>query len=342
LTTSPIPVLFCTDTNYWQHLGAALASLLASNTRHQFRIIVCSIDSDLDSQTKIRQISAEFGNATVEFIRFTPNQRESLPISGHITLAGYLRLFMAEYIPASVEKLLYLDCDIIVRKDIGALWAADIDDYLAAAVLEPWYPTSSTMPHYIERDRRSLGFRPGDAYFNSGVMLVNLARWRSQNLLAKFLTCANQKYSSLTFWDQDILNCVLRDQIAFLNPRWNFLAIFAEMLPRHLGLTRDEFLSIRRDPAIVHFTTGFKPWQYVPEPQYKRYYWEALACTPWKGTAPLGYTPGNVVRKTLLMKRLKQLVRLHGAGWMYFLSRLLRKPIIWSHLHPPPSHVTLA
>jgi lipopolysaccharide biosynthesis glycosyltransferase len=329
--TTPIPVLFCTDSNYWQHLGAALASLLASNTRHQFRVMVCTISPDLENEAKISQIVKTFGTATVEFIHFTPNRQNALPISGHITLGAYLRLFMTEYVDPTVDKLLYLDCDLIVRKDIESLWSADIDNYLAAAVLEP----------YLE-EHESLGFARGDAYFNSGVMLINLARWRSQCLLNDFIACANERYSALAFWDQDILNSVLRGQVAFLSPRWNFLAIYAEMLPQQLQLTREEFLRIRRDPAIIHFTTRFKPWQYVYEPQYKRFYWDALACTPWKGAPPLGYTPSNVVRKTLMMRRLRQLVRLHGARCIYVFGRLLRRPMVWSHLDPPPSHITLA
>jgi lipopolysaccharide biosynthesis glycosyltransferase len=292
--------------------------------------MVCSLDPDPENEARIRQIIADFGNAAVEFIRFTPGGEKSFPINGHITLGAYLRLFMAEYVDPSVDRLLYLDCDLIIRKDIGPLWAVDIDNYLAAAALEP----------YLE-EHEALGFIPGDAYFNSGVMLINLERWRGQNLLASFIACANERYSALTYWDQDILNCVLRGQVAFLNPRWNFLAIYAEMLPEQLRLTRDEFISIRRDPAIIHFTTRFKPWQYIPEPQYKGYYWQALSLTPWKGTAPLGYTPGNVVRKTLLMKRLKQQIRLRGARVTYVLSRLLGRSMLWSDVAPPPSHLTL-
>jgi lipopolysaccharide biosynthesis glycosyltransferase len=330
LTTLPIPVLFCTDSNYWQHMGAALASLLVSNTRHQFRIMVCSIQPDPESESKTRQIAVEYGNATVEFIRFTPDI-ESFPISGHITPGAYLRLFMTEYVDPTLEKLLYLDCDLIVRKDIEALWAVDIDNYLAAAALEP----------YLE-EHQALGFAPGDAYFNSGVMLINLTQWRSQDLPAKFIACANQRYSALTYWDQDILNIALRGQVAFFSPRWNFLAIYAEMLPEQLRLTRDQFLSIRRDPGIIHFTTAFKPWQYIPEPQYKRCYWEALSLTPWRGVAPQGYTPANVLRKALKMKRLKQQVRLHGALSIYVLSKLVKRPMLWSDVSPPPSHLTLA
>ena len=330
MSKSPIAVLFCTDNNYWQHLGATLASLLSSNGRHRFRIMVCSLQPNPENEMKIRQIAAEFGNATVEFISFTPNHSESLPINRYISLGAYLRLFVAEYVDPTLEKVLYLDCDLIIRKDIAALWEANIDDYLAAAVVEP---------HFHENP----GIFPGEPYFNSGVMLINLARWRSEeDLLARFIACAKQKFSLLPYWDQDILNIVLRGRVAFLNPRWNFHAIYAEMLPEQLGLTRDEFSSIRRDPNIIHFTSKFKPWHYIPEPQYKRLYWEALSRTPWKGVAPLGYTPGNVLRKVLTMKRLKQQIRLRSARFSYVLSRMVRRPILWSDVGPPPNHPTLA
>jgi len=331
LPTPPITVLFCTDNNYWQHLGAALVSLLGSNAQHQFRIIVCSMQKDEESETKIRRIAAEAGNAGVEFVNYIPSHRESLPINRYITLGAYLRLFMADYVDQTVEKLLYLDCDLIVRKDIGPLWAANIDDYLVAAVPESYFGVHD-----------DLGFSRDVLYFNSGVMLVNLERWRREDLITKFIACAIEKSTALAYWDQDILNIVLRGQTAFLSQRWNFHAIYAEMLPEHLGLDREEFFNIRRDPTVIHFTSRHKPWQYFPEPQYKRYYWEALARTPWKGIAPQGYTAINSLRKVIKLKWLKQQIRLHGAQVIYRFSRFSGKRMLWSEVVPPPEHVTVA
>ena len=103
------------------------------------------------------------------------------------------------------------------------------------------------------------------------------------------------------------------------------------------GLARDEFLSIRRDPDIIHFTSKYKPWHYLPEPQYKHLYWEALSRTPWKGVAPLGYTPANVLRKALKMKCLSSRIRLRSARLSHVLSRMVRRPILWSDVGPPPT-----
>jgi lipopolysaccharide biosynthesis glycosyltransferase len=329
LNPSPIAVLFCTDTNYWQHMGATLASLLASNGRHQFRIMVCSLKPDAENEAKIRQIAAEFGNATVEFICFTPTDLDALPVTRYIGLGAYLRLFVSEYVDATLDKVLYLDSDLIIRKDIEALWAADIQDYFAAAVVEP---------HFHENP----GITAGEPYFNSGVMLINLARWREGDLVRQFIACAKERFSMLPYWDQDILNIVLRGRVAFLSPRWNFHAIYAEMLPGQLRLSRDEFLEMRRDPDVIHFTSKHKPWHYLPEPQYKRFYWEALSRTPWRGVAPQGYTPLNVLRKIVKMKRLKQQIRLRSAHLSYFISRMGGRPILWSEVAPPPNHPTLA
>jgi lipopolysaccharide biosynthesis glycosyltransferase len=329
VSKSPIAVLFCTDNNYWQHMGATLASLLSSNARHQFRIMVCSLEPNPANEMKIRQIAREFGNATVEFILFTPKHREALPVDRYISLGAYLRLFVTEYVDPKLEKLLYLDSDLIIRKDIQALWSADIDAYFAAAAVEP-------------RFHENPGIVPGEPYFNSGVMLINLSRWREAGLVDQFISCAKEKFSVLPYWDQDILNIVLRGQVAFLSPRWNFHAIYAELLPEQLGMTRDEFSSVRKNPDIIHFTSKDKPWHYIPEPQYKRRYWEALSCTPWKGAVPVGYTRGNALRKMLKMKRLKQQVRLHGAQSFALLSRLVRRPVLWSDVAPPPNHLTLA
>jgi lipopolysaccharide biosynthesis glycosyltransferase len=109
-----------------------------------------------------------------------------------------------------------------------------------------------------------------------------------------------------------------------------------------LRLSRHEFLNIRRDPDIIHFTSKHKPWHYLPEPQYKYRYWEALSRTPWKGAPPLGLTPRNVVQKIVKMKRLKQQIRLHGGSVIYTVSRLLGRRMLWSDVVPPPEHLIVA
>ncbi|ADW71446.1 glycosyltransferase family 8 protein [Granulicella tundricola] len=263
-----IPVLFCTDHHYWKHLGVAIASLLAANPSLRFRIIVCSMIENLAAEPKIREIFP-----AVEFVRYNINQY-GFRTDRNITIASYLRLFMTEFVDLAIDKLLYLDCDMVVCGNIQSLWETDLSVSSLAAVPEPY------------AGQAALGFKAGDPYFNGGTLLINLKLWRAENLLEQFLRYANLHAEHLLAHDQDILNGVLRGRIIALSYRWNFHAPYADCSPGQLRIGAREFAQIRKLPAIVHFVGSAKPWSFDEEPHYKDLYWRARALTPWQTPAP--------------------------------------------------------
>jgi lipopolysaccharide biosynthesis glycosyltransferase len=301
-----ISVLFCTDQHYFQHAGAAIASLLRANAAHDFRIFVCSEKRDLESEEKLLAVSSQFGNASITFLEFNLAQHSQLRVDRYLTIAAYLRLFLTEFLDQSVGKVLYLDCDVIVTDDIGELWQTDLGGALVAAVPEPYsHP----------------GFGPGETYFNSGVLLIDVTRWRAANVLSAFLQFAEENSAVLTCHDQDILNHTFRNKVRFLDCRWNFHSSFADFSPETLRLSPDVFDQVRRSPPIVHFALEYKPWFYTYEPHYKSLYYEALALTPWSTYRPPDRTRRSIVLKLIKMKYLKERLRWYAPG----LARSLKK-----------------
>jgi lipopolysaccharide biosynthesis glycosyltransferase len=275
-------------------MGAAIASVLRANSGHDFQIFVCSERRDREAEEKLSATVSRFGNASIAFLEFNLSKHGHLRVDRYLSIAAYMRLFVAEFLDPQVEKILYLDSDLVVSGDIGELWQTDLHGAFLAAVPEPYLVTS----HW--------GFGPADTYFNSGVLLIDVAQWRSENLLPAFLKFAEEHAADLNCHDQDVLNHVCRGKVEFLDYRWNFQSRFAFFPAELFGMSPKTFREVRRMPKIVHFTTKYKPWIYEYEPHYKRLYTEALSLTPWKDSRAADRTPREFLRRLVRMKYLKE------------------------------------
>lgn len=262
-STGVMTILFCIDDNYWPHLSAAIASLTTSNPAGRLRIIVCSSSRSPENEQRIRIVASN-----VEFIHYEPPPMV-LPTGRYLTLATYLRLFMTEYLDSSIDKVLYLDPDMIVCRDLGSLWSIDLGTGPVGAVPEP-YPVP-----------KELGFVETDRYFNAGTLLVNLRQWRAENALEKFLSYIADNQERLFACDQDALNGVFRGRIKALDYAWNFHAPYADLSAEDLRITKADLRELRANPGIVHFAGPAKPWRRDYEPHYKQLYRNAISGTPW-------------------------------------------------------------
>jgi len=309
-----ISLLFCADGPYFQHLGAAIASVLRANPGHDFEIFVCSEARQPQAEEKLSAIASRFKNASITFLEFSiaGSHGKELRLDRYLTMASYLRLFLTEFLSPTIEKVLYLDCDIIVTGDIGELWQTDVSDVYLGAIPEPYFAQHP-------------GFERGDTYTSSGVLLVNVARWRAENVLPRFLRFAEENIAVLTCHDQDVLNNVFKGKIRFLDYRWNFQTSFADMEPEDLKMDAATFREVRSSPSIVHFTGKYKPWFYKYQPHYKGLYYEALAFTPWSGYRPADRTPSAVVRKVLTLKYVKERLNWYAPGLANSLRRMMGK-----------------
>jgi lipopolysaccharide biosynthesis glycosyltransferase len=277
-------VLFCINESYWQHLAVVAASLMANNPSSKFRFVVVSASKMKDTSIAKARSMVEAQGSTLETVVYdSPENYERLPVHSHLTHEMYLRLFMTQYLDSSMDRILYLDSDIVVCSDVTELWNTDLSDAYLGAAPEP----------YDHKQRAPLGFGPDDLYINSGVMIVNLAKWRSDDVVSKFLAFANTHREILASPDQDIINGVFRGHIRDVGYQWNWQALMPRFLPEELELSSEQFDQIRRSPRVVHFTSRYKPWFYRWQPHYKARYMHYLTKTPWSGTRPADHTAKN-------------------------------------------------
>ncbi len=238
-----IPVFFSTDSNYVPHLCATIASV-ARNCSHalDFKIL-----SDTLPQVAKQNIVKSAQPHTVEFFEINPSDFATFDVKlEHLSLAACYRYIIPKLCP-DIDKAIYLDCDLIVLADLAELFNQNIDSLYAAVADD-----------YVRKEHiASLGL---GRYFNSGVLLLNLAKIRQDNLMEKFFRYSEELSGKSKYLDQDVLNLAFAEKVLWLHPKWNASAPIFRKIPKSAP-SEELVLEACQDPAIVHFTGPDKPWK---------------------------------------------------------------------------------
>lgn len=268
--------IVCTiDNNYVQHCAVMLASLFDNNPKLKFKIFIVTDGISSQNQTKLTEF-LDSCNHFFSLITVDESIFINAPVSQHISIAAYFRILIPELIDSNIDKVLFLDSDMVICRSITPFWNIDISQYSHAAVENP-----CTAADY----KSNLGMSEDSFYFNSGVLLINLQMWRQLNVLQKSLEFINQYPEKIHYWDQDALNSVLENQWLKVESEWNaHTAFFKTSNYEELGITSREYHQTRYNPAIIHFTGGgsCKPWHYNCTHPFKGVYYKYLSQTPWR------------------------------------------------------------
>ncbi len=190
---------------------------------------------------------------TTHSIRPSHLQLASMPYDLHFPREAAFPLLLAELLPESLERVLFLDADLLVMDDLAKVWECAPDDCVVAAVADSAVPLCSS-PRGV-KSWQGLGIAADASYFNGGVLLIHLARWRQREVTAKVHRYLNTTFEPIDFLHQEAMNAVLWNEWKPLDARWNLLASQAGRLHQHLA--SDAW----RHPGIVHFAGRLKPWR---------------------------------------------------------------------------------
>ncbi len=174
----------------------------------------------------------------------------------------------------------------MVKDCLLTLWDMPLGNHPVAAVEEPHFAR-----HHV------LGLPIGTPYFNSGVMLINLAAWRQTQVSEQAIQFLQDHPNKIEFWDQDALNVVLAGEWLPLHPRWNQQTIHFEPHKHCFPLDGQVLEECLMQPAIIHYTAKFKPWHYWCEHPLKAEYYRYLRLTPWKNFQLPENRPWNRFRR---------------------------------------------
>jgi lipopolysaccharide biosynthesis glycosyltransferase len=253
-------------------------------------VVVSRATEELDEQ-KLRRSLNQFLNYSLRFRRFTPPEDRLLPLNprAHYTIDTWTRLWVAEFFPDDVDRVLYLDSDIVVVGDIAPLWTVDLQGGLLGAVDIPG------SDHGVSH----LGLRAEDGYFNAGVLLIDLKQWRETRAMETVLGYVDA-YPELMMRavDQEALNACFHGRRKRLEYKWNVVWSFYRE-PVDLPLARQELEEVRREARIIHYNSAVKPWSYFCDHPRKADYEKYLRMTEWRDFVPPDRTLVNMLRKRL-------------------------------------------
>ena len=272
-----IKIVAACDDNYVQHLAVMLCSLL-ENTKKKNIIQINIIDGGISQENKhkINNFIQNKYNTDVKYLKIDHKIYNRFPISYHFTHTIYYRISIPLLFDSSVNKVLYLDSDIIVKDDVSKLWDIDLSNYFLAAVESP----------NVKRNYCDLNMSKNSKYFNSGVLLINLQKWRQHNITEKTIEFIAKNQDKITWWDQDSLNSVLCNKWLPLPLRWNQQSSFFEQQSYLQNKNNSDFIDAINNPAIIHFSSLRKPWEYISRHPHKKEYFYYLSLTPWQNFKP--------------------------------------------------------
>lgn len=299
-----INIMYTSNNGYAYQLISSIHSLLKNNKT--FEEIYCYIvDDNIEAQNKKKIIAFQEKHPcfTVNFIDFRNIEYKlnGLKDSTGYKKIGYARLLISDLI--NEKKLLYLDCDTIINGDLLELWNTNLDEYYFAAVQDNPALYAVT----------AIGMTDVDRYINAGVMLINITKWKEDNIENKCLLMIRQYNGFVQHHDQGIINGVCREQIKIIQPKFNCMSQFfsynAKQIKQLYNMknyyTQKQLDEAIEAPIIIHYISKFydRPWNEGCNHPFKElYYQNVIEAGLELNFAPSGLKYKVKIRRFILQK----------------------------------------
>lgn len=267
------------DSQYVRFCSVTLASIFENNQNESFFIhVICNGLSSNDENSLTRLVRSYHSN-----IRFyVPDEKllEGFAIkrfSKRISMATYYRCFLADVLPSDVDRVIYLDCDILVLNKLRPFWETDLEGQGIAVIRDTAASESSRY--------QVLHYPLTYSYFNAGVFLADLNYWRKMDVTEQSITLYHEHPERIIFNDQDILNILFCDKKIEVSEKWNMQDGFYRRKRKDGVLISDAEM---KAPAILHFTNR-KPWEYDNQHPLRHLFFVYQDYTDWKGNTPFNF-----------------------------------------------------
>ncbi|MFB3166860.1 glycosyltransferase family 8 protein [Neobacillus sp. 179-C4.2 HS] len=252
-----LQIVTVSNDNYAKHTAVLLTSLLENKkSNNPINIYIIGSISE-GNKSNLKESVKRFGIG-ITFFSIDPALFQNFKLTKHFKQEVYYRLLIPQLLESTINKAIYLDSDMIIRDDITQLWDINIDDYFLAA----------SRKSYLKRKQKELSIPNEFGYFNSGVMVINLSKWRENNVYQLVIDYLINNESKIDYVDQDGLNGVLYDKYLNFDKRWN--------------LTTGDLKRLKNkkiNPSIIHFSGKDKPWKNGHK--YQNEYFKYLNLTIW-------------------------------------------------------------
>ncbi len=260
MASSSIHVALAFDNNYWAPAYTVMRSIcFHSRAVERFEFHLCEYGVSEAHRADLDRISQEF---PVRIHHYDVLQLESfckaeamLPAQGNLHSVIYARMLLDQLVPEDVGRMIYLDCDTLVATPLEELFETDLEGKTLGAVAD-----TQSMKGKMGYDIRAKAdiFNPADDYFNSGVLVIDMERFRRAGVLSHMQKFQETGIIDRLYYDQDMLNLIFRGDWHGLPWRYNVID------PRHAHETLQ--------PKILHFTGGHKPWKLITKAAFASTY----------------------------------------------------------------------
>ena len=255
-----IPVALTVDRNFLRGASATVRSIAASPGDDPVVVHICHGGITAAEQEKFLAGLPKGGRVTVDFVDIAAVVEacglSKLKHSLWFTPAASYRLLLPS-IFRNEDRLIFLDADLVVLRDLGELYRTDLHGNWLGVVRGFGYPGFVAKSKKRQEWHKETGL-PIETYFNAGVQLIDCAAFRTHDLVAALLKSAAENNGRFIWPDQDALNVVCRGHVQFLDDRWNVTVASCRSLAEKPGGER--FAALLEDPFILHYTGRVKPW----------------------------------------------------------------------------------
>lgn len=256
-----IPIFFACDEGFVKYTMVSMKSIMENADRsRKYHIYILHMGITKAIQVKVLAMADE--EFAIDFVDVTDKMRsiaDKLPIRDYYSNTTYFRLFIPDMFP-QYRKALYIDSDTIVVGNIAELYDHKLGKLYAGVCPDRVVAQTDILGDYVEK---VLGVKRA-RYFNAGVMLMNCSQFRENHLLDEFLEMLHI-YLFVVAQDQDYLNLICKNQVLYMEPKWN-AQVFGE-----LACPEEEV-------GLFHFNMAAKPWHYE-DCRLAEYFWKYAKMT---------------------------------------------------------------
>lgn len=282
-------ILYTGDDKYAMITAVSIASLIENNCwDRDLHFYIVDAYQQGENREKLRRLITDNG----AFCHFIPEIDYEDHIGKQVNYVrwcrvAFARLFLGDLLHdyPDVHRILYIDCDTMVRSSLKALWFMNLEGKTAAAVREPFHRN-----HW-----QNIGLER-DTYFNNGVLLIDVDRWKADRLDEAAACFLNDRNGKVPYADQGVNNYILSGKVKYLHPKYNFMTMNVDMSYKEMQTFRKPvkhysektYAEAGGSPVIVHFTSCFlsnRVWIQSSRHPYKQEWLDYKKITPWRDAA---------------------------------------------------------
>lgn len=234
---------------YTQHCVVCMCSIL-ENKKEDEHIIFHIIDGGLSdfSKGKITEVASKYNSSEVSFDKVDNSIFTGYKKADYYPVQILWTMILPEIKGLSkLEKLIYLDCDLVVHSSLSELWNLSLDNNYIAAVED------ANGKKYSKR------FLDGkEKFFNTGLMVINCKKWREDNIAKRAVKTALENTGTPLGYDQTVLNQLFAGHVKYLDLKWNLQYSPLNVWPYYDDL--NEYGTAIKNPSIIHYVGDYKPW----------------------------------------------------------------------------------